>query len=146
MNAAPAPRLAACLRVLRALGLVACVAALAGCSSPAVVSGQVIYRKEVLTTGEVSLVAADGKSRSGLIGTDGKYEITDAPLGPVRVVVTATRAEVKAGKVTPLSASAPSPPVPVRSLVPLKYRDPATSGLTYLVTPGRQTNVIELED
>src|SRR5262245_22211253 len=64
-----------------------------GCGSRPVVSGKVTYKQDVLTTGEVSFIGADGRSRSGLIGPDGRYEVVDPPTGEVTIVVVATRVE-----------------------------------------------------
>jgi len=110
------------------------------------VSGKVLYKQVLLTTGEVSFIAADGKSRSGLIGSDGRYEIVDAPVGPVTIIVVARKTEGQAGKVSPIIGGITGPAPVVRSLIPTKYNDPKTSGLTYEVTSGRQTKDLDLAD
>ena len=123
------------------------LAPLAGCGSQPAVSGTVTYKKELLTTGEVSFIAADGKSRSGLIGSDGRYEVIDPPMGDVTIVVVAKKAEGKAGKNNPLAGNpASGGSATLRSLIPARYGDPRTSGLTFRVTGGRQTKDIDLGD
>jgi hypothetical protein len=149
MSSGTATRSAAGARALYVLGLLGALALLGGCGggSP-VISGQVTYKKQLLTTGEVSFIAADGKSRSGLIGADGRYEIRDAPEGPVMVVVVARKTEVAASPGSPLvrKIGEPAPAPIIRSLVPEKYNDPRTSGLSYVVVRGTQTKDLNLED
>lgn len=122
------------------------VALASGCSGRGTVSGTVKYKGELLTTGEVNFIAAGGASRSGLIGSDGRYEITDAPPGEVVVVVTATRAEGGKASGSPLTASKADKAPVVRSLVPVKYGDPKTSDLRYTVAAGSQVKDFELTD
>jgi hypothetical protein len=132
-------------RLLGSVGLVLLLTALGGCSRP-VVSGTVTYKQNPLTRGEVSFIADDGKSRSGLIGADGNYEIVDPPLGDVKIVVVATTVEGKAGKASPILGNQGGAPPVVKSLIPVKYNSPQTSGLTYQVTGGKQTRNIDLDD
>jgi len=118
----------------------------AGCSSRPVVSGKVTYKQDVLTTGEVSFVSADGRSLSGLIGSDGRYEIVDPPTGEVTIVVVATRVEAAqktAG--SPFAGSQSDKGPAVKSLIPTHYGDPKSSKLKYVVGSGKQTKDVELE-
>jgi hypothetical protein len=126
----------------------AMAAFLCGCSgNSAVVSGTVRYKGELVTTGEVSLIGADGKSRSGLIGEDGLYQINDAPVGPVTAVVIARRVQGGPAGESPVAArSAPDRPIMVTSLIPIRYGDPATSGLNLEIVVGKQTHDIDLKD
>lgn len=131
------------------VALLAMVAFLGGCSGRStVVSGTVRYKGEFLTTGEVSLIAADGTSRSGLIGADGCYQIRDAPVGPVTVVIIARRVQggsIGESPVALRSASADRQ-ILVTSLIPTRYGDPATSGLSFEIVAGKQTKDIGLTD
>jgi hypothetical protein len=125
------------------------VAFLGGCSERAtVVSGTVRYKGELLTTGEVSLLAADGTSRSGLIGADGCYQIRDAPVGPVTVVVIARRVQGGSTAESPVAVRSATPDrqILVTSLIPTRYGDPATSGLNFEIAAGKQTKDIDLKD
>jgi|SRR5579884_1049391 len=129
--------------------LLAMVVFLGGCSGRStVVSGMVRYKGELLTTGEVSLIAADGTSRSGLIGADGCYQIRDAPLGPVTVVVIARRVQGRSTSESPVAvrSTAPDRQILVTSLIPTRYGDPATSGLNFEIVAGKQTKDIDLKD
>jgi hypothetical protein len=135
------------MRLLWSVGLLGAIVALGGCGSQAVVTGKITYKKEPLTTGEVSFIASDGKSRSGLISPDGTYKIVDAPLGSVVIVVVAKQLAGKVEKGDPLSAKPKGGrAAQMKSAIPEKYNDPKTSGLTYTVTSGRQTRDIDLEE
>jgi hypothetical protein len=141
-------RLAATLPRWPIVALLAMVAFLGGCSgNSAVVSGTVRYKGELLTTGEVSLIADGGKSRSGLIGDDGSYQINDAPVGPVRVVVIARRVQGGPTGESPVAARlAADRQVVVTSLIPTRYGDPATSGLNFEIVAGKQIHDLDLKD
>ncbi len=131
------------------VALLAMAAFLGGCSGRSiVVSGTVRYKGELLTTGEVSLIAADGTSRSGLIGADGCYQIRDAPVGPVTVVVTARRVQGGSTGESPVAvrSTAPGRQILVTSLIPTRYGDPATSGLRFEIVAGKQTKDFDLKD
>jgi hypothetical protein len=128
-------------------GLLLAALLAAGCNSRPVVSGTVKYKGEIVTTGEVSFIGADGTSRSGLIGPDGRYEIIDPPKGDVTVVVVSTRVE-GAGKArgSALAGLKTEAAPIVRSVVPVKYGDPKTSDLKHVVVSGAQTKNIDLTD
>ena len=133
---------------LGALLLLGVVGGLCGCGSRRVVSGNVTCNR-VSAPGEASFIAGDGNARSGVIGSDGRYEVADPPVGQVTIVVVATRAERKSPRVGlavlgKAGATAVAVPI-VRSLIPTRYNDPKTSGLTFVVGKGRQSHNIELE-
>jgi hypothetical protein len=121
-----------------------------GCGrSPAVIEGKVRYKNEPLQTGEVHFIAAGG-SGSGAIGADGSYQIYDCPLGEVKVAVVAQ-------KVKDIPATMPvvkddgnpgdaGPPPALISLIPRKYNEATTSGISLTVQAGRQTIDIDLKD
>jgi hypothetical protein len=136
-------------RRLWSLGLLLLIVALPGCGGNPVVSGTVTYKKVPLNTGEVSFIGSDGKSRSGLIGSDGRYEIVDPPKGEVTIVVTASRAEPSKAGGSPLGGAdfaKNARAVPVQSLVPTRYGDPKSSDLRYVVVSGKQRKDIDLVD
>jgi hypothetical protein len=127
------------------LGVVALLVALAlacGCGGPRTVTGKVTYASKPLKKGQISFVGANGKSASGTINDDGSYLVTNVPAGEVTVVVVSyfVEGENKFG-LTPLK-SAP----PMKSAIPTKYNDPATSGLRYTLDSSRKTIHIELTD
>jgi hypothetical protein len=132
-------------RLLCCVGVIG--STVSGCSSQAVISGKVTYKNTPLSGGEVSFIAADGKSRSSLINSSGDYEVVDAPLGATTIVIVSTRVQGETGKGSPLvGSSGPAAPVMVKSVIPQKYNDPSTSGLSYVVQRGRQTKNIDLRD
>ena len=122
-----------------------------GCSpSKAVVTGKVSYKGELVTTGEIHFIGEAGESRSSAIGSDGKYQIDDAPVGPITVTIVATKLTSKTEKAQP-APDGESPPEPVQtmvttSLVPKKYNDPQTSKLNHTIKRGAQTIDFPLED
>src|SRR5712691_2896759 len=60
----------------------------AGCGpSSAKVTGKVSYKDQTLTSGTVTFFGPDDSRKSGSIGPDGTYTITDPPLGPVRIAI-----------------------------------------------------------
>jgi hypothetical protein len=146
-------------RTPRAAGVALLLAAVApflagGCSpSPetATVTGTVTYRGAPLKSGEITVLHESGASRSAVIGSDGRFQIENAPTGEVSVGVTATvQEEVKAAAVaaSPDGDRVPdAPPVLVeRSLVPKKYNDPKSSGLKYTLKAGSQVIEVPLKE
>jgi hypothetical protein len=124
-----------------------CTAALSGCNSKTVVSGTVTYNDAALTSGEVSFVSASGESRSGLIGSDGRYEIIDPPAGDVTVVITSTRiqSDAVAQKGSPITGNLKQVKAGVVvSVIPTQYGDVKTSPLRYTVVSGKQTTDFKL--
>lgn len=134
------------VRIAAPAGLLAAAFVLVGCAARPVVSGKVSYRGEPLTTGEVSFVSSDGRSRSGLIGTDGRYEIADPPAGEVTILVAAKKVDGGSSGGSPLLGETKGKPGVMRSLIPERYADPKTSGLSYRVTGGKQTKDVELTE
>lgn len=141
-------RLAATAPGLPIVLLLGMIAFLGGCGGrSAAVSGKVRYKDQLLTTGEVSFIAADGKSRSGLIGADGSYQISEAPIGPVTVVVVARQVEGGPVGGSPMAAGLDRTRRPVvKSLIPARFADPEQSGLRFEVVAGKQIKDIDLPD
>ena len=118
----------------------------------ATVTGTVTYRGDPFLREGCLSSAPTTRSPDAIINTDGSYEAQNVPLGPVKVAVT-----------TPL----PPPPeiqkaakegkrrfgkgnviqVPTNNVVPIpvKYNDPAKSGLSLTVTQDTQPFLIELK-
>ena len=105
-------------------------------------SGTVTLDGEPLTTGTVQFVPDESKDTSGPIGTgkigpDGEYEISTA--GTPGALVGHHKVAVEAQQSSDLSDHSWSP-----SLVPQKYTNFHTSGLTAEVKAG-EDNVVDLE-
>lgn len=123
-----------------------------------VVKGKATFNKQPLTAGTISFVAADGRSGSGVIKSDGTYGVNDAPLGDVTITVTTPAAspmlhnedtkpppgvqgmpkEFLPPGYEPPKQAGPSIPVPE------KYQKVASSPLKFTVQPGSQEHDIDL--
>jgi hypothetical protein len=155
-----------CTRACGGLVLLGLLAFSAGCGSGkkarAVVKGKVTYGKDHLTTGTVQFYGEDNAFASATIDKNGNYEMNDAPVGPVKVVVSVPKfmpgglrslasggAKVKdKGSVDPENPDRRIPivgEVPSRVVnIPDRYGNVETSGLTYTVEKGEQTHDIPL--
>lgn len=133
------------MKLTQQLGLLALASAalLAGCemaSSPATGSGQVLYKGAALPVGEVNFFSAE-KGLGGIakIEEAGKFKLPDGLL-PGRYAVYVT---------PPIPAPQPpgTPPAPPPSVsIPLRARDPATSGIVVALEPGNNDVAVELQD
>lgn len=143
------------LLVLCVVGLVAC----AGCGrsdrpSLGRVTGTVQYNGQPVAAGTIIFEVANARSANGTIA-DGKIvEVTTydpgdgVPVGEARIAVFATAAGGGAAPASP--AATPDAKAVIdrnymgsaKSLIPDRYNDPATSGLTWTIKAGE--NVVEL--
>src|SRR5262245_1302986 len=114
----------------------------AGCSRSATVSGKVTYKSEPVKRGEISFVAADGRSVSTPIDDDGNYVVANVPTGEVRVLVRAVKGE---GDAAFGFAVLPKPPV-VKSTIPERFSQLESSDLKYTIASGSQKLDIDLPD
>ena len=129
------------------LATVAVVVLCVGCGGPpqAVVRGTVTLDGKPLAAGLV-ILEADGRSYSGPIGPDGRYELRNrgkAALAPgtYGVAVLPPEPEVVADpKTTALRAVNPVD----QRLYPQRYRSAATSGISRTVAAGESTFDVEL--
>jgi hypothetical protein len=127
----------------RLLGGLAVVLALAGCDGKGEISGKVRYNGKPLTAGRVTYTPQEnpGAAVYSMILEDGSYKVADCPAGPARITVQT---------VVPRSSKAqqgakPGPGGrPPRVTLPVRYADPATSGLDYTVRSGSQEYDIDL--
>src|SRR5262245_56573634 len=119
------------------------VLVLCGCGGgPATVTGVVKYKGQPLTKGQISFIAADGKSASGVIGADGTYSAANVPAGAVTATVQSYRVEGEAK----LGFAIQKTPPKMDSAIPKKYNDPSTSGLKYTIDSRSKTIDIDLTD
>lgn len=133
---------------LPAGALAVALAGLAGCGdnpnvTGATVAGTMRHKGAPLPGGTVRIVADGdpGKSASGRIGADGRYQVANAPVGACKVVVETESAKndpskfmgkVPAGAVDPGKLPPPQKYVPVDR----KYTDPGTTPLRVTVVKG----------
>jgi hypothetical protein len=141
--------------VCKPLLLLACCLAIAGCGkSLAEVSGTVTYKGKALKGGSVLFRGSDGVEYPVNIDAEGKY-VTKVMTGDAQVLVTWVNDEAMTKYTLALSAqargakdgklpTAPPPPPESFSLIPEKYGEYPTSGLTTTVKRGKNTYDIAL--
>lgn len=141
-----------CIRALKlglAMVLPALVIGCGGSGGPemATVTGKVTYQGKPLTKGTISFISTD-PSRSNansVIGPDGSYSLQTTNPGDGAVV---GEYKVIVSDVDPNSLNTAAPGEPVKKqerLIPEKYENPDSSGLTRKVESGRNTFDIALE-
>jgi hypothetical protein len=122
---------------LLGLVMVALLAAI-GCTNQGVqkltVRGTVSYQGQPLQSGFLKFVGKDGAYSAANIQKDGKFTITDVVPGEVKVAVAEAPGGSKQGAGNPKGPSLPD-----------KYRDPATSGLQYTITPETTELTIDIK-
>ncbi len=139
------------LLVVVSLGAIGCDR-----TRPGDVSGIVRYNNKKLVYGSVVLVGGDGIPRTGGIGSDGTYSITNVPSGDVKVAVVCER-PVAPGVKKPSAEGQPerpapsAPPAPQSTPagwfpIPKKYADVTTSGLTITISAGPNSQDLSLSD
>ena len=104
---------------------------LSGCGNAGDVSGAVRFNGKPLSAGRVTFTSPNrpGASAHAWIAEDGSYKVADCPSGPVKITVQTVG--YRGGR-------------PAGAAIPARYVDPATSGLDYIVKPGRQQHDIDL--
>ncbi len=139
-------------RVCRSLFVLAGLAlAASGCGpAKAKISGLVKYNGEPLPSGTITFQSDAGdKPVKGTSIVDGKYTISDFPVGPAKIsVITlppATGGAPPTGSAIQGPGSSMAPVTPDKYVpIPKKYGNPGTSGLTYDVKAGDQTKDFDL--
>ena len=143
-------------RICGGLVLLGLLAFSAGCGSGkkprAIVKGKVTFGKDHLTTGTISFYGPDNQFASATIDKNGNYEMNDAPIGPVKVVIVVPklppgglRTMMPGGGKGPKDKGSVDPEDPGRKIsimgdvpsrvvpIPDKYGNVETSGLTFTV-------------
>jgi hypothetical protein len=125
---------------LRPVALLAVLmAALTGCGAgKGEVRGTVRFNGRPLPSGTVLFLGADGIPRAGQIQPDGTFSAL-VPAGPAKVIVCCL-AEGRPSRSASRGRAAPPP----GSLIPARYADWNTSGLTVLVKPGQTVQDLAL--
>lgn len=145
---------------------------IAGCSrtaeQQAEVSGKVTYKGKPLPGGRITFISPKGYSGASVISPQGEYQL-NAPVGEVQIGVDNRmldkndefeiakqregyfKGKGRLKKPGSESANTPGPKQEVTGTyvpLPKRYVDPSTSGLTYTVKPGpdSQTHDVELSD
>ena len=131
-----APRLALGLAIVASLGPIGC-----GASGPSMgrVYGKVTHQNKPVPKGTITFIPTDptGRNATGQIGADGSYSLQTENPGD-GALVGDYKVSISARDEPPLDYI-PKKPVPPKLLVPAKYENPATSGLTAKVVEGSNT-------
>lgn len=151
------------MRHLMCFVMLTAVSVIGGCSSEASVSGvipvsgKVTYQGDAIEGATVIFTpAGDNRSASGITDSDGNYKLTTLQAGdgalPGDYQVTIYKTE----EVDPMSDEERQkyfhehqgrmPPIKTRELLPAKYKQPATAGLTAKVQSGKNDFPYELVD
>jgi hypothetical protein len=142
-------------RLLRtAIGTVllsVCMAA-TGCGSPfGTVKGKITYKGQPLNRAAISFLCEDGRVAAAESSADGSYLLPQAPVGNCRlsIVCTAETGEQVTQAMEDIKRKGQKNPMvamPVfKSLIPDRFGNPDTSGLTYKVVSGESNCNIDLE-
>jgi hypothetical protein len=101
-------------------------------------SGYVRYHGIGLASGFVEVFGDSGKSVKGIVMMGGTYTVWDPPRGKVKISVSTK----------PPAGLSKAPPATTRpgNVIPTRYADPDTSGLSVTIGGGNQTFNINLED
>ena len=139
------------------LTLAACAVLTAGCSEQhtplAAVSGSVLYQGQPLPEGTIVLQVPGFRSSTGKIVDGQIIEVTTfdpcdgAPVGEARIAVFATAESTWQPPANKPSSPAEwtsdsAPPMVSESVIPDRYNDPGTSGLSWTIKAGE--NILAL--
>jgi hypothetical protein len=113
------------------------------------VTGTVRFRGDVLPSGIVKFLCADGRSVSAVIAKDGTYRMDGVAAGPARISVISHPRVPLGFRKAPVIPGEPAQPAvapePRSVAIPLRYGKPESSGLTYEVQKGDQIYNINLQ-
>jgi hypothetical protein len=101
------------------------------------VSGRVSYHGVGLSSGVVQFFGESGDPVVGMVQMGGTYTVWDPPAGNVKITVSTT---------PPKYVSKAPPAQGAGNILPDRYANPDTSGLTFRVTGGQQSYDIVLTD
>lgn len=117
---------------LHMFGLLTAAVLVVGCgqSKGGKVKGQVVYKDQPVAGGSVNFLSREtGSAAIAKIESSGEFTLADPlPAGTYTVYVTPTAAEPAAPGTRVMAAKGPA--------IPVKARDPGTSGVTVTVKPG----------
>ncbi len=104
------------------------------------VRGTVSYKGEPLQSGTVRVVGANHEVAFATVQKDGSYILTDVPPGEVKIGVQQGNEPRSVGDSSGKKAEKPvRPPV----LLPKKFHDPETSGITHTIA--RSTTKLDID-
>jgi hypothetical protein len=127
----------------RTYGLICTAAAvlfLTGCSSQGTVSGKVSFNGKPLPGGLVSLYDSEGQTRSGGIGKEGNYTVSNVAPGKAQVFVVTLSERPSIRQPENKNSTSLGEYV----AIPPKYMDKDQSGITLDVKTGKQDFDIQM--
>ena len=143
-------RIVCMARSVAAVGLAAALAALTGCqdSNKSTVTGKVTYKGAPVTGGQITLTpkTANGAAPAIPIKPDGTFSVSDIPPGDYGVAVSTDGVPDAA----PAGGTSRSP-VPegaaqgTKVVIPDKFKNAQSSGITWTVKGGKQDLPIDLD-
>jgi hypothetical protein len=141
-------RFITCLSLRPAVMLL--ILAAAGCGPPtATVTGKVTLKGAPVTAGAVTFHGENKFVQSAVIDANGAYNISNAPVGPVKVSVASAkpRAAPPGGKAATAKHPGDKGGAAAVAAVPIpdKYKDPNQSGLNFELKAGEQVIDLPLE-
>ncbi len=118
-----------------------------GCQSKGNVSGKVTYKDKPLVYGTVLFVGSDGASVQAKIENDGTYSARGLAVGKAQIAVNSPDPKSIGIYTTWKDPSKKPPPLEVPGWfgIPKQYESASTSGLSFPVEGGLNTNNIELK-
>ena len=142
------------MRVFFSILSIACLISTGCGSSNTDVSGTVTLSGKPLQGGSLFVFASDGSVHNTTIDSEGKFTLTNIPLGEAKYGVMGTNTAIS-GKVAPPGRGGeearggrnpnPNTPAPrpegTGTVIPEPYRDPSTSGLTFTVKKGESVTL-----
>ena len=133
------------IRVCSGLGAVVLMVLAAGCSrGTGNVSGTVKFKGKPLPAGTITFYDEANGAASSAIDSDGSYSVTKVVTGTARITVAVP---MPIRFVSPMSDDKADLPAVVKQTpsIPLRYYDPAKSGLTCEVVRGDQQQDFDLQ-
>jgi hypothetical protein len=125
----------------RACGMLCAATAVlffAGCGGPGTVSGKVSLNGKMLPGGAVTVHDSEGQSRTGGIGRDGYYSVSN--IAPGKAQISVLTLSERPSVMGDGGKDSLGPYVPI----PMKYMDPTQSGFALDVKSGRQAFDIQM--
>jgi hypothetical protein len=142
--------------LVKAQLLVLFVVVIVGCKagedqSTGTVKGTVKYKGVAVHGGKILFYGPNGRTASAVISEGGQYQASDVPVGEVHVAVSTSLPPIVQTQAAPKPKrrfnrpdANPMPEAVQTTPIPIKYTDPAQSGLSLTVTEGEQPYDIDL--
>jgi hypothetical protein len=140
--------------------VILCLSSL-GCRDTTNLTGTVKHRGRVVVYGTVVAIGSDGETRSGIINIDGRYTISNLPMGKTIICVSSPQPPELSANNKLIGDKVPLVDLPERTaaagsptsefvlkhwqMIPLKYADPQQSGLSVVLGRGETVYDVGME-